>query len=62
MLDDYEKDSKALKKQLFKLCWYMRGGLSADEAWVLSPSDRSIITDIINDNIKTTNEIGMPFY
>lgn len=62
MLDDYEKDSKALKKQLFKLCWYMRGGLSADEAWVLSPSDRNIITDIINDNIKTTNEIGMPFY
>jgi len=62
LLNDYENNSKALKKHIFKLCWYMRGGISLDEMFQLGPSDRTLIEKIIEDNIKTTNETRMPFF
>ena len=62
MLDEFDKDSKALKKTLLKMCWYMRGGLSLDEAWMLGPLDRDIVNDIIKENLKTTEETRLPFF
>ena len=59
---EYENDSKALKEELYRMCWYMRGGLSLDEAWTIGPMDRDIINDIIKENLKTTEESGMPFF
>lgn len=57
-----EDESKELKFQLTKLCWYMRGGLSYDEAYALGPEEREIITRLISDNLDTTKETGMPFF
>ena len=62
MLEDFDKDSKALKKSIYKLCWGMRGGVTLDEAYQLSYQDREIIFKIIEDNIKTTNETGLPYF
>lgn len=62
MLNDYEKESKALKRTLLRMCWHMRGGLSLDEAWTLGSADRDIINEIIKDNLKTTEESGLPFF
>ena len=36
--------------EIFKMMWYMRGGLSATEAFNLSPEDRTIIANIIKEN------------
>ena len=44
------------------MCWYMRGGLSLDEAWMLGPLDRDIVNDIIKENLKTTEETRLPFF
>lgn len=39
----------------------MRGGVSShDLFWNLSSEDREIISKIISQNIKTTNETGLP--
>lgn len=62
MLEDYEKDSKALKKRIFKLSWFMRGGMSLNELWTLGPQDREIIDDIISENLEITKDIKMPFF
>ena len=62
MLEDFDRDSKALKKSIYKLCWGMRGGVTLDEAYQLSYQDREIIFKIIEDNIKTTNETGLPYF
>ena len=62
MLEDFDRDSKALKKSIYKLCWSMRGGVTLDEAYQLSYQDREIIFKIIEDNIKTTNETGLPYF
>ena len=62
MLEDFDRDSKALKKSIYKLCWGMRGGVTLDEAYQLSYQDREIIFKIIEENIKTTNETGLPYF
>jgi hypothetical protein len=62
MLNEFEKDSKALKTTLLKMCWYMRGGMSLEEAWMLGPQDRELVIELIKDNLKTTEETKLPFF
>jgi hypothetical protein len=60
---EYEQESKALKDQIFRLCWYMRGSISYHESLeLLSNEDREIIGRIIEKNLETTKESGMPFF
>lgn len=40
----------------------MRGSLSYDEAYALGSDEREILFDLINQNIETTKESGMPFF
>lgn len=61
-LDQLDKESKAIKKDLIKMCWYMRGGLTYDEAMNLSYEERNIITEIVSENLETTKKSGMPFF
>ena len=44
------------------MCWYMRGGLTYDEAFNLSSQERDIINDIIKDNLETTKKSKLPFF
>lgn len=62
LLEQFEKDSKAVKKELFKMCWYMRGGLSYNEASMLSYEERKIINSIIEENLETTEKTKLPFF
>lgn len=62
MLEQFDKDSKALKKNLLKMCWYMRGGLTYDEAIMLSYEERSLINQIIEENLETTEKTKLPFF
>lgn len=59
---DYEQDTKAIKDELFRLCWYMRGSISISESYLLSPEDREIISKIIEGNLETTKETQLPFF
>jgi hypothetical protein len=40
----------------------MRGGLSYDQAMLLSVEDRRIINEIVKDNLETAKKSGMPFF
>ena len=62
MIKDFDKDSKALKKNILRICWHMRGGITYSEALEISVQEREIINDIIKDNINTTKETGLPFF
>lgn len=59
---EYENDSKALKEELFRMCWYMRGSLSFTEAFLLTVEDRQIIAKIIEDNLETARTTQLPFF
>ena len=60
--DRLEAQSKALKDEALRLCWYMRGGLSYSDAMLLSIEERKIIGQIIKDNLETSKKSGMPFF
>ena len=62
LIDQFDKDSKAIRKDLLSMCWYMRGSISYDEAMMLSLEEREIISRIIKDNLETTKDSGLPFF
>jgi hypothetical protein len=57
-----DNDAKALKLEVFKLAWYMRGAVSIDEAFALTYEDREIISKLVEDNLETTKKSGLPFF
>ena len=61
-IEGYDKQTKALKTEALRMCWYMRGGLTYDESMNLSEQERIIISDIIKDNMEATKKSGMPFF
>jgi hypothetical protein len=56
-----DKEAKLIKREVFKMCWYMRG-LSFSEGMNLSWEDRDIVSDIIKENLETTKKTGLPFF
>ena len=62
MLDSFDKDSKALIRNLMRLCWYMRGGVTYDEIMFMSHHEFEAINDVIKENLDTTKESGLPFF
>lgn len=57
-----EAQSKALKEEALRLCWYMRGGLSYEDAMMLSQNEREIVSKIVKDNLDTAKKSGLPFF
>ncbi len=57
-----EAESKALKKELLKMCWFMRGGLAVSEAYMLDSDDREIINKIVEENLEVTKDTKLPFF
>ena len=62
LLDKMEKDSKAIKDNILRICWYMRGSISYDDGMLLSQVDIEIINKIIKDNLETTQKSKLPFF
>lgn len=62
LLDRYEKDVRAYKDDALRMSWYMRGGLSYDDAMLLSSMERELIGKIIKDNLETTEKSKLPFF
>lgn len=62
MVDAMEKETRNIRLDVLKLCWYMRGGVTYEEAMQMSQQERGIINDIIKDNMETTKKSGLPFF
>jgi len=57
-----DDDVKAIRKEAIKFSWYMRGGLTYDQAMALSHFERELISNLINENLETTKKSGLPFF
>jgi hypothetical protein len=62
MIDAMEKETQDIRLDVLKLCWYMRGGVSFDEAMQMSQSDRELINELVKENLETTKKSGLPFF
>lgn len=61
-INSLDKETKAIRSEALKFTWYMRGGVSYEEAMQLGQQEREIIGDIIKEHIETTKESGLPFF
>jgi hypothetical protein len=57
-----DNESKALRKSIYKLAWYMRGSVTVEQAFTMDVQDIEIISEIIKENLETTKESGLPFF
>ena len=62
LIKSYDDESKALKTELLRMCWFMRGGLSYEDLYTLSYEERKIVAEIVDKNLETTKESGLPFF
>lgn len=45
-----------------RICWWMRGSISISEAYYLDQTDRTIISDLVKENLETSKKSGQPFW
>ena len=57
-----EDETKALRHDLLKVCWFMRGGVTYSEAAAMSPTERQIVAQLVKENMETTKKTGPPFF
>lgn len=62
MIDRMEQEAVSLRSEVLKLCWYMRGGLTYNEAMNLSIKERELISQLVKENLETTKKSGLPFF
>jgi hypothetical protein len=62
MIDQMEKESNNIRQEAIKMSWYMRGGVSYEQALNLSQTERKMISELIKDNLDTTKKSGLPFF
>lgn len=61
-IERLDKETKAIRNEALKFTWFMRGGVSYEEAMFLSQQERELIGEIIKSNMETTKESGLPFF
>jgi hypothetical protein len=62
MIDNMDKETHNIRLDVLKLCWYMRGGVTYEEAMQMSREERDIISEIVKENLDTTKRSGLPFF
>ena len=56
-----EHEVKEFKKELFRISWYMRGGITVNDLlYNYGYDDREAAYAIINENIENTKNAQMP--
>lgn len=61
-LKNFDNEVKNLKLEIMKICWFMRGGMNWQEALNLSPDERTIVSQLVKENMETTKKSGQPFF
>lgn len=62
LVDRMDAETKSIRREILKLCWYMRGGLTYEEGMQLGIQEREIISKIVKDNLETTKKTQLPFF
>ena len=62
LIEGMEKEATGIRQEAMQMAWYMRGGLTYEQAMQLSISERKIIGELIKGNLETTKKSGLPFF
>ena len=62
MIEQMDKETQNIRLDVLKMCWYMRGGITYEEAMQMSQAEHEIINGIIKENLETTKKTQLPFF
>ena len=57
VLTMFQRDNDALIDSLIQLQYYMRGAISRDDLWAMTPIERERYFDFLNKRFKEVNEM-----
>jgi hypothetical protein len=57
-----DREAESIRQESLKMSWYMRGGITYDQVLALSSKERSMVSEIIKDNLETTKKSKLPFF
>ena len=55
-----DNEIKSLKLSLTRMCWYMRGGMTLNEAYLMPPQDREIVFKLVEENMENVKKTKLP--
>ena len=58
--ETYKKQLDTLHKSLYKLTWYMRGGVSISELHEMPAGHIKYLNEVITDNFEMSKQAGVP--
>ena len=58
--ESYKKSLDTLHKSLYKLTWYMRGGVSISELHDMPAGHIAYLNEIVTDNFELSKKAGTP--
>lgn len=58
-LNEMADEQEQLRTLVTTLMWHMRGSVSREEAWTLSPTERQDIIKSIGERKETTEKTGL---
>lgn len=60
-LNSFDTVVKQIKEEIYRISWYMRGGVSSlDLLHYFTRDDRIVMNEIIKENIDLTQKSGLP--
>ena len=57
-----DQEAQQIRAEALKMSWFMRGGLSYNDALNLSFAERESVGKIIEENMETTKKTNLPFF
>jgi len=62
MIERMDKEADSIRQQSLKMAWYMRGGATYNDIMQMSFQERSLVSELIKDNLETTKNSKLPFF
>jgi hypothetical protein len=62
MIEQMDTEVENIRTEALRMSWYMRGGLSYDQALQLNSAERATVNSLIKENLETTKKSGLPFF
>ncbi len=57
-----DKEADDIRAQCLKMSWYLRGGGTYEDVLNMSFKERTLINDLIKENMETTQKSKLPHF
>jgi hypothetical protein len=57
-----DQEAKSIRSDSLRLAWHMRGGATYEQVMMMSSDERSMISELVKDNIETTKKTRLPWF